>query len=78
LSSQKWPEKKRAKGSIYYFTGDKYGNYEAVAYFEGDKTIDFVVLTSQTEEAFKPALKPFEKLALSYVAVPDGSGTEKS
>jgi hypothetical protein len=53
---------KGRKGNIYYFTGDKWGNYEAVAYFEEDKTINFIVLTSPTKEAFDSALKAFEEL----------------
>ena len=68
---------KGCKGNIYYFTSDKWGNYEAVAYFEEDKTINFIVLTSRTKEAFETALKAFEELALSYMFITDDVRIEK-
>jgi hypothetical protein len=68
---------KEKKGSLYYFSGDKWGNHEAVAYFEEDKTINFIVLTSRTKEAFNSALKSFEELAMSYMFITEDVKIEK-
>lgn len=56
-------------GAIYYFVGDHWGNHEAVAYFEGDKSINLIVLTSRTKEAFDKSLPAFEKVAGSYMFI---------
>jgi hypothetical protein len=57
------------EGEIYHFSGDKWGNFEAVAYFVEDKTINFVVLNSRDEKLFNDALPTFEELAKSYLFV---------
>jgi hypothetical protein len=62
---------KGKNGSIYYFNGDRWGNHEAVAYFEETKTINFIVLTSRTKDAFDAALGAFEELAKSYMFITD-------
>ncbi|HEX7518427.1 MAG TPA: DnaJ domain-containing protein [Chthoniobacterales bacterium] len=51
---------------IYYFSGDQWGNSEAVAYYVETKTINFVTLTSRDSKAFENALPAFEQLAASY------------
>jgi hypothetical protein len=55
------------KGEIYHFSGDKWGNSEAVAYFVEKKTINYVVMNSREADYFKKALSSFESLAKSYV-----------
>lgn len=57
------------EGEIYHFSGDKWGNFEAVAYFVEEKTINFVVFNSREEKRFKDALPAFEELAKSYLFV---------
>ncbi len=56
---------------IYHFTGDKWGNSEAVAYYIEDKTINFVVLNSRDPKLFADSLGSFEALAKSYMFVSD-------
>ena len=57
------------EGEIYHFSGDKWGNFEAVAYFVEEKTINFVVFNSRDEKLFNDALPAFEELAKSYLFV---------
>jgi hypothetical protein len=56
---------------IYHFTGDKWGDYEATAYFLEGKTIDFVTLSARSEKDFRDSLPAFEKLASSYTFLPE-------
>jgi len=58
-------------GEIYYFTGDQWNNFEAVAYFPAPQTINFVVLTCRSREAFERSLPAFETVAESYRFVTD-------
>ncbi|MES2595369.1 MAG: hypothetical protein V4662_08545 [Verrucomicrobiota bacterium] len=51
---------------IYHFTGDEWGNSEAVAYFLEAKTINFIVMNSRKVADFEKALPAFEALAKSY------------
>lgn len=65
------------EGEIYHFSGDKWGNFEAVAYFVEDKTINFVVFNSRDEKLFNDALPAFEELAKSYLFVGEKVGIQK-
>jgi hypothetical protein len=56
---------------IYHFSGDKWGDYEATAYFLEGKTIDFVTLSARNEKDFRDSLPAFEKLATSYTFLPE-------
>lgn len=56
---------------IYHFSGDQWGNSEAVAYYVETKTINFVTLTSRNRKAFEDALPAFEQLAASYLLMGD-------
>jgi hypothetical protein len=60
-----------AEGVIYHFTGDRYGNYEAMVYFVEAKTINIVVLNSRDRKAFEAALPAFDELAASYIFLGD-------
>lgn len=51
---------------IYHFSGDEFGNSEAVAYFVEEKTINFVVINSRDAKVFADSLEAFEALAKSY------------
>ena len=59
------------EGVIYHFSGDKFGNYEAMVYFVEDKTINMVILNARKQKAFESALPAFEQLAESYVFLGD-------
>jgi hypothetical protein len=54
------------EGVIYHFSGDKWGNYEAMVYFVEEKTINLMVLNSRNRKAFEAALPAFDQLAESY------------
>ena len=56
---------------IYHFSGDQWGNSEAVAYFVEEKTVNFLVLTSRDAKVFADALPAFEALAKSYIFMGD-------
>jgi len=53
-------------GDIYKFTGDKSGNTELVAYFNGRNTINFFVMTSREAKDLESNRKTLEELAQSY------------
>lgn len=57
---------------IYFYQGDQWGNYEAVAYFEEDKTINMIVFNSHSKSAFDASLAQFYELVSSYVFISDG------
>jgi hypothetical protein len=57
---------KNKKGTVYYFKGDRWGNYEAVAYFEEKKSINSIVLHCSNEKDFRVSIKSFEDLVKSY------------
>ena len=65
-------------GEIYHFSGDKWGNFEAVAYFVEEKTINFVVFNSRDEKLFNDALPAFEELAKSYLFVGEKVDIQKA
>ncbi len=56
---------------IYHFSGDEWGNLEAVAYFVEEKTINFVVLTSRDAKLFAGSADTFDALVGSYVFLGD-------
>jgi len=55
-----------AKGEIYKFTGDKWGNTEYAAYFTGKDTINFFVMTSRDARDLENNLLALNELAKSY------------
>lgn len=54
------------KALVKYFSGDDYGNFEAVAYINESKVVAMLVLSARKEEEFKKALPTFAKLVRSY------------
>jgi hypothetical protein len=62
---------------IYHFSGDQWGNSEAVAYFVEDKTVNFLVFTSRDAKTFADSLPAFEALAKSYIFMGDHPIVEK-
>lgn len=51
---------------IYYYTGDKFGNYEAAAYIVEEKTISYFILTSRKKDLFTRSIPAFQALVKSY------------
>ena len=51
---------------IYHFTGDQWGNFEAVAYFKETDTINFLVFNSKTKENFDTYIRDFHDIARTY------------
>ena len=56
---------------LFHFTGDEFGNSEAVAYFVEEKTINFIVLNSRDPKVFEESLPAFDALVKSYVFLGD-------
>jgi hypothetical protein len=54
------------EAEVRYFTGDQWGNSEAVAYIEEETIFVLIVLTSRTKEAFESAKPAFGDLVKSY------------
>jgi hypothetical protein len=63
--------------TIYHYTGDKWNNYEAVAYIEEKKTINFVVLSSRTKEWFDKSQDTLRAIMESYQFVSDTVDVKK-
>lgn len=63
---------KSRMADIYFYQGDQWGNYEAVAYFDEDKTINMIVFNSHSKSAFDASLAQFYELVSSYVFISDG------
>jgi hypothetical protein len=55
-----------SKARIYYFAGDKFGNFEATAYFQGRNTIHFITLSARDRTSFETSLPAFDALVTSY------------
>jgi hypothetical protein len=51
---------------IYFFEGDKWGNYEAVGYIEEKSVINFLVYNSREKKIFEKNLKAFYSIVKSY------------
>ena len=69
--------KRGREAQVYHFTGDAWGNYEAVAYFEEPKTINFIVLNARTKEAFERSLPSLQGLVHEYFLMTDNVVIER-
>jgi hypothetical protein len=56
---------------IYFFSGDDFGNLEAVAYISESRTINFFVLSARNEAVFQSSLAAFRDLVRSYAFFSD-------
>lgn len=63
--------KEGREGSIWKYSGDKWGNHELVGYFEENKGIALIVLTSKSEADFETAKEAFFELIGSYFFITD-------
>jgi hypothetical protein len=59
------------KGEMYIFSGDEWGNSEAVVYFPEEKTINFIVYNARHAADFDTFLESFKVLAKSYIYLGD-------
>jgi hypothetical protein len=55
-----------SKAQIYYFTGDKFGNFEATAYIQAKGSIHFITLSARDQNWFRQALPAFHSIVTSY------------
>lgn len=55
-----------AKGELWSFSGDTWGNRELVAYFNGPKTVNFFVLSSRNTRDYEKSSDALIELASSY------------
>jgi hypothetical protein len=55
-----------SKVKVYYYAGDKYGNFEATAYIQAKGSIHFITLSARDETTFKQTRNAFEALVTSY------------
>jgi hypothetical protein len=67
-----------SKAKIYYFSQDKFGNYEATAYYQGKNSIHFVTLTCPSRQSFEYSLAAFDALVTSYEDLTKPSTSEPS
>lgn len=51
---------------VVHYSGDQWGNYEAVAYIKEANTINFLVYNARNKESFKTHLPSFEKTVAGY------------
>jgi hypothetical protein len=58
--------KSGAKGELWQFSGDRWGNTELAAYFPAKNTLNFFVMSSRTKEEFDRHTSAFIELASSY------------
>jgi hypothetical protein len=65
-----------SKAKIYYFSEDKYGNYEATAYYQSKDSIHFVTLSCPSRQSFEYSLAAFDALVTSYEDLTKPSTTD--
>src|ERR1700719_3429487 len=58
-----------SKAEIYYFTGDKFGNFETTAYIQARGSIHFITLSARDEDSFRQATPAFDAVVTSYEAL---------
>jgi len=57
------------EAAVYHFTGDKWGNFEAAAYFLEEGWIHYLVLNAKSEAVFKASLPAFDAMVKSYTFI---------
>ena len=55
-----------SKAEIYYFAGDKFGNFEATAYIQARGSIHFITLSARDQDSFRQAISAFDAVVTSY------------
>ncbi|MFC1884802.1 hypothetical protein ACFL2O_08530 [Thermodesulfobacteriota bacterium] len=59
------------KCQIWQYSGDKWGNYELVGYFEEKRGIAIIVMSTKDIQIFETAKNAFYKLVKSYFSLSD-------
>ena len=54
------------KAEIYFYEGDQWGNFEAVAYFDEKETINFLVYNARDKQAFDQNISAFYSILHTY------------
>jgi hypothetical protein len=54
------------EAELYFYSGDQWGNYEAVVYIQEADTINYLVFTSRSKELFERHIQDFRQIAASY------------
>src|SRR5580700_8991627 len=65
-----------SKAEIYYFAGDKFGNFEATAYIQARGSIHFITLSARDEGSFRQAISAFDAVVTSYEDLTKPPATE--
>ena len=55
-----------SKAELYYFTGDKFGNFELTAYIQARGSIHFITLSARDQDSFRQATPAFDAVVTSY------------
>jgi hypothetical protein len=55
-----------SKAHVYYFAGDKFGNFEATAYIQAKASIHYITLSARDQESFRQAMPAFHSAVTSY------------
>jgi len=55
-----------SKAKVYYYSGDKFGNFEATAYIQAKGSIHFLTLSARDQDSFQRALSAFDSVVTSY------------
>ena len=55
-----------SKAEIYYYTGDKFGNFETTAYIQARGSIHFITLSARDQDSFRQATPAFDAIVTSY------------
>jgi len=55
-----------SKAKVYYYSGDKFGNFEATAYIQAKGSIHFLTLSARDRDSFQRALSAFDSVVTSY------------
>ena len=69
LSVKDGPRLKTQEGHIPVvkdFGGDRFGNFERIAYLDESKVVVFLVLSARTKKEFEASLKAFAELVATY------------
>jgi hypothetical protein len=61
---------------VRYFTGDQWGNHEAVAYITENQAFIIIALTARSQEAYERSLAAFAELVHSYTFISDDPKNE--
>jgi hypothetical protein len=65
-----------SKAKVYYYSGDKFGNFEATAYIQAKGSIHFFTLSARDQESFQRALSAFHSVVTSYEDLKKSPSTE--